>query len=91
MSSFDGSDDFVWILGPGKGLGVCVGFVGEPVDGVFELLQGLEHATFEPFLCEVGEEALDGIEPRGGCRGEMEDEARMFADPFQDLGMLVGA
>src|SRR5262249_23580712 len=33
---------------------------------------------------------LDGIEPRGGCRGEMEHEARMFADPFPDLRMLVG-
>ena len=90
MPSFDGGDDFVWILSPGKGLGVCVGFVGEAVDGVFEFLQGLEHATFEPFFCEVGEETLDGIGPRGGCPGEMEDETRMFADPFQDLGMLVG-
>ena len=90
MPSFDGGDDFVWVLGPGKGLWVCIGVVGEAMDGVFEFVQGLEHATFEPFLCEVGEEALDGIEPRGGCRGEMEHEARMFADPFPDLGMLVG-
>ncbi len=73
-----------------KGLGVCVSFLGEAVDGVFEFLQGLEHATFEPFLCEVGEEALDGIEPRGGCRGEVEDEASMFADPFHHSGVLVG-
>ena len=71
MPSFDGSDDFVWILGPGKGLGICVSFVGEAVDGVFECLQGLEHATFEPFLCEVGEEALNGVEPGSRCRREV--------------------
>jgi hypothetical protein len=58
VSSFDGGDDFVWILGPGKGLRVCIGFIGEALDGVFELLQGLEHAAFEPFLCKVGEEGL---------------------------------
>jgi hypothetical protein len=73
-----------------EGLWVCTGVVGEAVDGVFEFLQGLEHAAFEPFLCDVGEEALDGIRPRGGCRGEVEDEAWVVADPFQDLGVLVG-
>ena len=90
MPSFDGGDDFVGVLGPGKGLWLCIGVVEEAVDGIFEFLHGLEHATLEALLCEVGEEALDGIEPRGGCRGKMEHEARMFVDPFQDLGMLVG-
>ena len=33
------------------------------MDGIFEFLQRAEHAALEPFLCEVGEEAFDGIEP----------------------------
>jgi len=61
VPSFDSSDDFVWVLGPGEGLWICVGFVEEAVDGIFEFLHGLEHATFEALLCEVGEEALYGI------------------------------
>ncbi len=36
MPSLDGSDDFVWVLCPGKGLWVCVGVVEEAVDGIFE-------------------------------------------------------
>lgn len=59
------------------------------MDGVFEFLQGSEYAALEPFLCEVGEEALDGIEPEGGCWDEVEDEAWMFPDLFRDLGVLV--
>jgi hypothetical protein len=39
VSPFDSGDDFVWILGPGKGLWVCVGVVEEAVDGVFEFPQ----------------------------------------------------
>ena len=31
----DGGDDFVGVLGPGKGLWVCIGVVEEAVDGIF--------------------------------------------------------
>ena len=63
VPSFDGGDDFVRVLGPGKRFWICVGFVEEAVNGIFELLQRSEYAALEPFLCEVGEEAFDGIEP----------------------------
>ena len=59
------------------------------MDGIFEFLQRAEHAALEPFLGKICEEALDGIEPGGRCRGEVEDEAWMFGDPFQDVGVLV--
>jgi hypothetical protein len=36
VPSFDGGDDFVGVLGPGKGLWVCVGFVEEAMGGIFE-------------------------------------------------------
>ncbi len=90
MPSSDRCDDFVGVLGPGKGLRVCVGVIEEAVDGVFEFAQGSEHAMFEAFHCEFGEEALDGVEPGSGCGGEVEDEARMFLEPRHDIGMLVG-
>ena len=63
VPSFDGGDDFDGVLGLGKGFWICVGFVEEAMDGIFEFLQGSKHAALEPFLCEAGEEAFDGIEP----------------------------
>ena len=35
------------------------------------------------------EEAVDGIEPGGRCRSEVEYESGMLFDPFEDFGMLV--
>ena len=63
MPAFDGGDDFVGIFGPGKGLWVCVDGVEVAVDSIFEFLQGPEHAAFEAFFGELGEEPLDGVEP----------------------------
>ena len=63
VPSFNGGDDFVGVLRPCKGFWICVRFVEEAMDGIFEFLQRAEHAALEPFLCEVGEEAFDGIEP----------------------------
>jgi hypothetical protein len=63
VPSSDSGDDFVWILGPGKGFWVCVGVVEEAVDGLFEFPQGLKYAALETLLCELGEEALDSVEP----------------------------
>jgi hypothetical protein len=50
----------------------------------------MEHVAPEPLLAELGEEALDGVQRGRRCWGEMEDEARMSADPFEDLRVLVG-
>jgi hypothetical protein len=50
----------------------------------------MEHATLEPLFGEFGEETLDGVQPRGRSRGEMESEARVTPEPLDHLGMLVG-
>ncbi len=65
MPSFDGSDDFVGVFGPGKGPGVCIGVIEEAVDSIFEFLEGAEYAALEALFCEFRKEALDGVEPRG--------------------------
>jgi hypothetical protein len=59
VRSFARGDDLVRVLGPDEGPWVCVGVVEEAMDGIFEFLQRAEHAAYEPFLGEVGEEALD--------------------------------
>jgi hypothetical protein len=49
-----------------------------------------KYAALETLLCELGKEALDGVEPGSGCRGEVEDKPPMFFEPLHDVGMLVG-
>jgi hypothetical protein len=39
-----------------------VGFFDEAVDGVLKVGDGSKHAAFEAPICELGEEAFDGIE-----------------------------
>jgi hypothetical protein len=82
---------FLGVLGPGKGLWVCVWLVEEAVDCIFEFLDGSEYAALEAFLGELGEEALDGVEPGGRGRGEVEDEPRVLLEPSQDVGCLWAA
>ena len=65
LPSLDGGDDFVGVLGPGKGLWVCIGVVEEAVDGIFEFLEGAEHAALKALFDEFREGALDGVEPGG--------------------------
>ena len=66
VPSFDGGDDFVGFLGPLEGARVSVGVDEEAFDGDLEFDDGAEHAAFEPSTGQLGKEALDGIEPRGG-------------------------
>jgi hypothetical protein len=42
VPSFDGSDDLIWIGGPGEGFGVFVGFGNEAIDGGLEIDEGME-------------------------------------------------
>ena len=65
MPSFDGGDDFVGVLGPGKGLWICIGVVEEAVDGIFEFLEGAKYAALEALFSELCKEALNGVEPGG--------------------------
>jgi hypothetical protein len=90
VPAIDGGDDFIWVGGPDEGLGFVVGLGDEAVDGGLEFGDGAEDAAFEAAPGELGEEALDGIEPGAGSRGEVEDEARMAGESGLDLRMLVG-
>ena len=58
-------DDLVGIGGPDERFGLPVGFGDEAVDGGLQLDDRGEHAAFQPAVGELGEEALDGIQPRG--------------------------
>ena len=89
MPAFDGGDDFVWVCGPCEGLWrlVCLG--EEAVDGSLEIDDGSENAAFQTSLEQLGEVALDGVEPGAGGRREVEDEALMPCEPGTNLGMLM--
>ena len=50
---------------------------------------GMEHAALEASLRQLGEEALDGVEPRTGSRREVEGESLVTVEPSAHLGMLV--
>jgi hypothetical protein len=55
-------------------------------DDLVRILYPLER----PSLDQFGEEALHGIQPRGGCQCEVEASPRMPRQPRLDLWVLVG-
>jgi hypothetical protein len=86
----DGGDDFVWIGGPCEGSGIVVGLGEEAIDGGLKVDHALEDAALEPAFAELGEEALDGVDPTGRGRCEVEGPSRMTDKPGAHLGVLVG-
>ena len=90
MPAFDGGDNFVGIDGPGEGFCLSVVLVEEAVDGCLEVCDRAEDAALEPALRELGEEALDRIEPGARSRREVEGEAFVAGEPLAHHGMLVG-
>ena len=50
----------------------------------------LNTPRFKPLPGQLGEEALDGVEPGGRGWGEVEMEPLVPAEPGLNLGMLVG-
>ena len=85
MPAPDGSDDFVGVCEPMEGLRLGIVNFEETVDG------GLEEAPrLRTGLHQDGEETLDGVEPGGRGRGEVERPARMARQPSAHAGMLVG-
>ena len=90
MPAPDGGDDFVGIGDPLEGLRLGVVIVEEAVDGGLEVGDGSEDAALEAALGQDGEEALDGVEPGGRGRREVERPARVARQPSPNGGMLVG-
>jgi hypothetical protein len=85
----DGSDDFVGVCDPMEGLRLGIVILEEAVDGGLEVGDGSEDAAFETALRQDGEQTLDGVEPGGRGRGEVERPARMARQPLAHGEMLV--
>jgi len=66
--SVSGGDDGVGVGAPDEGLWALVVFDEEAVDGDLQVDDGPEHAVPEASPGELGEEALDGVQPGGRCR-----------------------
>jgi hypothetical protein len=67
-----------------------IGLIDVAEDGGLQLCDRSEHPTLEALPCELGEEALDRVEPGCRCRDEVKGPARMPSKPFAHLGMFVG-
>ena len=67
---------------------ICLG--EETVDGSLEFDDRPEDPALQAAAGQLGEVAFDRVEPRGGCRGEVEDEAGMALEPGADPVMLMG-
>jgi len=61
--SFDGGDDLVRVSFPDERLWGLVVLLDEAVDGRLAIDEGVEAAVFEPSAGELGEKALNGIQP----------------------------
>src|SRR6202171_3620300 len=60
------------------------------LDGGFELGHTLEDTASDAIGSDAAEEALDLVEPRRRCRGEVHVETWMPLKPSLHLGVLVG-
>ncbi len=80
---FGGSGPYEWPT-------VAVVGVDVAFDCVLQIVDGMEGSASDLAACDGGEEPLDGVEPRGRGRREMERPARMIGDPFEDVGLFVG-
>jgi hypothetical protein len=62
----DSGDDVVGLCLPDEGLRLTIMLVDEAVDGSLEVDDRMEYAVFQSSARQLGEESLDGIEPRAG-------------------------
>ena len=90
MPAPDGCDDFIGISLPDERAWFLIVLPDEAVDGGLKVDDRVEDAIFQAASGQLGEEALDGIEPRAGCRHEMEGPARMPGQPGTDFRLFVG-
>ena len=56
-------DDCIGVGAPDEGLGVLIVLGDEAVDGGLQVDDGAEHAVLQAAAGELGEEALDGVQP----------------------------
>ena len=63
VPAVDGGYDTVRVGSPDEWFGIVIVLFKEAFDGGLEINDRMEDATLEPPLGELGEEALDRIEP----------------------------
>ena len=85
----DSGDDLFGVWGPGERFGIIVGLGDEAVDGGLEIDNASEDTALQPLFGKLGEEPLDGVEPRARSRREVEGEARVPVEPLMHLWMFV--
>jgi hypothetical protein len=81
LPAFDSCEDAAWIGGPDEWFWIGVVLRDEAIDGGFKVVDGSEDAAPQALALEFGEEALDGVEPGCGSRGEVEGPAGMVGQP----------
>ena len=59
-------------------------------NGLLEVGDGFEDAASDTPAGDSREEPFDGVEPGCGCRGEVEDPARVIGEPLLDPGLRRG-
>lgn len=84
-------EDLIGCLGPDVGLGLLVSCVEELLDGILELSDAAVTSSSDLLVCELGEESLDLVDPRGVGRREVNMKPRVFGEPIADGRRLVGA
>ena len=89
MPTLDGGNDLFRIGAPDEWPWALVVLLDEVIDGGLQGDDGMEDAALQLSPAQLGEEALDGVEPRSRGGGEMEGPARVAREPSLDLGMLV--
>ena len=91
MPASCGGDDGVGIGLPSERLRVCVVLGHVAVDRGLEVDDAEEGAASEPALGKGREEALDGVQPGGAGRGEVEGDPRVSGEPAITFGCLWAA
>ena len=78
-------------FGPDKrfGAGIMFGEIG--IDGGLQVGDRVEDAAADALPGHRRKQVLDGVEPGGRGRGEMEGRARMTRQPGQHSGMFMGS
>lgn len=85
----DAGEDGFGGFGADEGLRVGVGVVDVVVDRGFEIVGSFEGAALQALAGGKSEPAFDKIEPRGGCRGEVQVPAWALHQPVVDQLSLV--
>jgi hypothetical protein len=82
------ADDGVRVLDPGEWFAAVVPAIDESGDGSDQLAYGSEAAAADGLSGDDPEEDFDDVEPRPGCRGEVQGDPAVARQPGGDFGVL---